>query len=127
MEGVLFPDNAFNAYTLECELKIGHCWVIERRSRIVAYLLARCEGKLIDVMRVGVMPEFQGKGIGTKLMEAALSQAPEVILSVHKDNVGAVKLYRKLGFSIIGEIGDATSWVMRATWVPTGSDAHSDR
>jgi ribosomal protein S18 acetylase RimI-like enzyme len=123
MEGVLFPDNAFNAYTLECEMKIGRCWVVERRTKVVAYLLARQDGSLLDVMRVGVMPEFQGKGIGTMLMEMVLTQASEVILSVRKDNTSAVKLYRKLGFSIIGEIGDAASWVMRATSGETRSDA----
>ena len=118
MEGVLFPDNAFNAYTLSNELKIGRCWVVERGGTIVAYLLARADGKLFDILRVGVMPDFQGRGIGTKLTEMAMTQSPETILCVLKGNKGAIRLYRRLGFKITGEVGhisNTPSWVMRAT------------
>ncbi len=117
IEGILFPENNFNATTLLGEITIGRCWVIERRSKIVAYLLARINGNLIDVMRVGVLPEFQGRGIGTKLLKTAMTQAPESMLCVRKKNKRAVKLYRKLGFRIVGETPsrDMPSWVMRST------------
>lgn len=112
LEYKLFPDNGFNAHTLKGELTIGRCWVIERRNKIVGYLLARIDGDLIDIMRVGVLPEFQGKGIGTKLVRVAMTQAPKSMLCVRKENKRALKLYRRLGFSIIGETTELPSWVM---------------
>lgn len=114
MEGVLFPDNAFNALTLQKELRIGRCWVVERTRTIIAYLLARIESSVLDVMRVGVMPSFQSRGIGTRLLEAAMSQTLQTILCVRKDNLGAIRLYQRMGFHIVGETGqgELCSWVM---------------
>ena len=127
LENVLFPDNSFNEYTLVNELLLGRCWVVERRGKIVAYLLARIDGELIDIMRVGVLPEFQEKGIGTQMLHAALTQAPEAMLCVRKKNKRALKLYRRLGFTIVGETPnrDLPSWVMRTTSRGRRNDAHS--
>jgi ribosomal-protein-alanine N-acetyltransferase len=114
LEYLLFPKDGFNEFTLKGELTIGRCWVVERRNKIVAYLLARVDGELIDIMRVGVMPEFQGKGIGTQLVRMAMTQAPTAMLCVRKENKGALQLYRRLGFHIQGEVTapDVISWVM---------------
>jgi ribosomal protein S18 acetylase RimI-like enzyme len=57
---------------------------------------------------VGVAPNLQGKGIGTKLFqflleEYAVKNNQILGLLVDKDNPDAKKLYLKLGFEIVGE------------------------
>lgn len=52
---------------------------------------------------MGIIPEFRGKGIGHRLMIAALDKAREegflrVELSVRSDNTNAIALYEKVGF-----------------------------
>ena len=61
---------------------------------------------------LGVIEPYQGRGVGRALMEACLDYAdhwanyPRVELSVHADNVRAVKLYESLGFVVEGRYRD---------------------
>jgi len=57
---------------------------------------------------VGVSPNHQGKGIGSKIFrflidEYVYNRGESLGLLVDKDNQGAKKLYLKLGFEIVGE------------------------
>jgi ribosomal protein S18 acetylase RimI-like enzyme len=58
------------------------------------------------VAQIAVASEFQGRGIGSsvirKILGEATSDGVAVSLSVYKNNVGALRLYEKLGFRIIG-------------------------
>ncbi len=60
-----------------------------------------------------VKPEHRGKGIGRKLGVFSISLARDIgFLSLQfnivvKTNTGAIKLWKELGFEIIGEIPDA--------------------
>jgi ribosomal protein S18 acetylase RimI-like enzyme len=63
------------------------------------------EGELyIDC--IGVSPDQQGKGIGTKIFQFLINEYPNKPLGllVDKDNPDAKKLYLKLGFEIIEEM-----------------------
>jgi RimJ/RimL family protein N-acetyltransferase len=58
-------------------------------------------------LTIGVLPEFQGIGLGTKLMEYALLWAREhhllrIELTVFKGNIKAQNLYKKFGFVVEG-------------------------
>jgi len=58
-------------------------------------------------LAMSVLPEFRGYGIGTKLMKKLFevlrnSGYKQTSLSVQKDNP-AVRLYRRLGYKILGE------------------------
>ncbi|HUV53238.1 MAG TPA: GNAT family N-acetyltransferase, partial [Dehalococcoidia bacterium] len=57
---------------------------------------------------VAICPEFRAQGIGTKLIldvekGAKEEGARKVALDVEVGNVGAIKLYGRLGYSITGE------------------------
>lgn len=58
--------------------------------------------------RIGVSPDFQGKGIGTLLVDFILKTLKVqgydgVRILVGKSNTNAIKLYKKFGFNAVGE------------------------
>jgi ribosomal protein S18 acetylase RimI-like enzyme len=64
------------------------------------------------VFGVGLLPQFRGQGIGTKLIRSALAAARafglhRVELTVREHNTGAIELYKKEGFAIEGVQRDA--------------------
>ncbi len=125
LEIQLFPDNCLGAKLIECELEWGTGWVVEHQGVTVAYLLARVEGDMVDIMRVGVLPKHRRRGHAIDLINRALEQAPDAMLTVRKNNLNALRLYRRLGFGIVGETGFG-SWVMRyATSGATLPSCHS--
>jgi RimJ/RimL family protein N-acetyltransferase len=58
-------------------------------------------------LAMGIIPDYRGKGLGRRLMMAALNQARtagfvRIELSVHADNARAIALYEKVGFATEG-------------------------
>ena len=66
------------------------------------------EGELDSLF---VLPEFQGRGIGSAVIRQCQAQSPALFLYVFRRNTRAIRLYRHLGFSITQEIG-ATRYIM---------------
>ena len=63
----------------------------------------------IDVMGVAVLDEFQGKGVGTRLLEVPVREArrmgkPRVNIFVSASNAKARQLYEKNGFELKGKL-----------------------
>lgn len=58
--------------------------------------------KMIDL--IVVSESCQGRGIGSKLLKECISLGASS-LEVHPDNMGAIKLYRRLGFKSRGASG----------------------
>jgi RimJ/RimL family protein N-acetyltransferase len=57
----------------------------------------------IGRLGMGILPEFRGRGLGTRLLEATVARARElrlgkIELSVYASNAPAIALYRKCGF-----------------------------
>ncbi|MFH0971603.1 MAG: GNAT family N-acetyltransferase [Candidatus Micrarchaeota archaeon] len=107
-----FPYTGFNMEMISKRL----------RNRSVHYLVALYKGytagfidfkenaKSIKIMGLAVIPELQGKGIGRKLVEAALAFATEkrkevVYLLVAMENSVAIRMYEKFGFRRKGKLG----------------------
>jgi ribosomal protein S18 acetylase RimI-like enzyme len=64
------------------------------------------------VFGMGLLPQFRGQGLGTKLIRSALAAARavglhRVELTVREHNTGAIELYKKEGFEIEGVQRDA--------------------
>jgi ribosomal protein S18 acetylase RimI-like enzyme len=62
---------------------------------------------------VRIMPDYRNQGIGTLLMNTLEQDLlrrgfGEIVLNVSRDNSGAIRLYIRLGFRIIG--ADAGEW-----------------
>lgn len=61
-----------------------------------------------------ILDNYQGKGYGKKIMDELIYQSQnvkEIFLTVDKDNINAINLYKKYEFNIIKE--KATYYLMR--------------
>ncbi|HLN61494.1 MAG TPA: GNAT family N-acetyltransferase [Symbiobacteriaceae bacterium] len=79
--------------------------------------------RLIDM---AVLPDFQGKGLGTAVLQGLQAEARQagkpLQLSVRKENMGARRLYERLGFITTAQ--SETQYAME--WRPERGDADVD-
>src|SRR5213595_3035012 len=80
--------------------------VAESDGQIVAYAGLMCIEPIADVQTIAVVPEFEGRGIGSSILtelieEARRRGAVEVLLEVRADNPRAQALYVLFGFEQI--------------------------
>lgn len=80
--------------------------VIRISDIVVGYIVTWTIYDEVHILNVAVHPEFRKAGLGEKLMRDCLSESAEkglkyAILEVRITNVGAQKLYDKLGFKTI--------------------------
>jgi ribosomal-protein-alanine N-acetyltransferase len=73
-----------------------------------------------QIMKIAVLPDWQQRGLGRRLMKAMMDHAllngcTEMTLEVKQKNHQALKLYRHLGFEMIGK---------REQYYPDGSNAY---
>ncbi len=85
----------------------GYQLVAEHDGEAVGYLVAWFVVDELQIATIGVKPEWQGRGIGTLLMIAAIKWAlakgaSSITLEVRPSNERAIKLYEKLGFRVVG-------------------------
>jgi len=79
-----------------------------RDGRVVGYAgisrLGRIPPYEYEIHTIGVDPDFQGQGIGRRLLADLLDLASgaTVFLEVRTDNEPAIKLYESVGFVNIG-------------------------
>ncbi|MFA5675316.1 MAG: ribosomal protein S18-alanine N-acetyltransferase [Christensenellales bacterium] len=99
-------------------------------NEFARYLVAELKGHVIGycsmhtvvdeghIMNMAVLPDYRRKGIAEKLLKTmiALSGLNYFTLEVRMSNFGAVRLYEKLGFEIIGRrpnyYGDEDALIM---------------
>lgn len=75
------------------------------------FSLGESEGAL-ELDSLFVLPRFQNQGIGTQIVRYCQNQAEDtLLLYVFKENTGALRLYRKLGFEIVKK-ARKTAYVM---------------
>jgi ribosomal protein S18 acetylase RimI-like enzyme len=99
-----YPDSEHSLILLD-EAPIGRIWVDRAPHRHM----------LVDI---AISPEFQGRGIGTKLIEELIAGAGAagvpLASSVTLENTGSLRLHQRLGFEIVGH--DQTYY--RLEWKP---------
>jgi [ribosomal protein S18]-alanine N-acetyltransferase len=141
--GALTPADAERCGQLEDQLFDGDDpWPAEAFNRELAspynqYVGARTDGTLVgyagiarlgrqppfeyEVHTIGVDPEYQGQGVGRRLLEELLKFADRgvVYLEVRTDNEVAIALYRSVGFDEIG--------LRRHYYRVSGADAYTMR
>ena len=77
------------------------CWVAVAEGEVVAFAISQNRGRLWFLATYGVLPQYQGVGVGRQLLDATLAHAEGrqgmLISTVHP---GATRRYRLAGFSL---------------------------
>jgi len=78
------------------------------RDHAAGFVLVREAAGEAEILTIAVDGRQKRVGLGWRLMQAATSEAvrrgaEELFLEVDETNVGAIALYRKLGFAKVGE------------------------
>ncbi|WP_410556346.1 GNAT family N-acetyltransferase [Actinomadura fulvescens] len=79
----------------------GGCWVAEDSGTIVGFAISQNRGRVWYLATYGVLPGQQGKGIGRRLMDAALAHAdgrPGLFSAT--THPAATRRYRLAGFTL---------------------------
>jgi ribosomal-protein-alanine N-acetyltransferase len=109
LEQRLFPADAWPLQMFLDELSqttTRRYLVAETSSGIVGYAGLMCIEPIADVQTIAVVPELEGRGIGSALLtqlieEARRRGAEDVLLEVRADNPRAQQLYLRFGFEQI--------------------------
>ena len=109
LEQRLFPADAWPLEMFLAELsqpETRRYMVAESGGEIVGYAGLMCIEPIADVQTIAVVPEFEGRGIGSALLtrlidEARRRRAADVLLEVREDNPRAQQLYVRFGFEQI--------------------------
>jgi len=76
-------------------------------DKAIGYLETHENNELINITEIHIIPDAQGKGIGSRIISGVVLEAKErgkkVTLGCFKENDGAVRIYKRLGFQIVGE------------------------
>ena len=96
-------DKINNYVTSEVPKSIyDYCNIIVNNKIVGCLLLTEVDdGKLLD--EIYLEEEYRNKGLGTSIIKNVISNNNVVYLSVYKNNMKAVELYKRLGFTIIDE------------------------
>jgi ribosomal protein S18 acetylase RimI-like enzyme len=99
------PERGDTPETIErCNAQGGRLLVMEdwNGHHIVGSSWMTWDGRRVYLHHFGVLPDYRGKGLGTRLARASLDwirkKGWQVKLEVHKNNDIAKRLYEKLGF-----------------------------
>jgi [ribosomal protein S18]-alanine N-acetyltransferase len=100
-----WPEHSFRFELTENP--VSRNWVAESEGRIAAMLVLWLIVDEAHIATLATHPDFRRKGIGERLMIAALVSArnegaTRVFLEVRAGNAGALALYKKYGFVVAG-------------------------
>jgi ribosomal protein S18 acetylase RimI-like enzyme len=98
------PERGDHAGVIErCNEHGGRLLVMEESGeRIIGSSWMTWDGRRMYLHHFGILPEYQGMGLGTELAKTSLEwlrqTGQQVKLEVHKENHAAKRLYENLGF-----------------------------
>lgn len=88
--------------------RVDYFVVAKYEQRIVGYCWSEWDGTRGHLTRLGVAEDWQGKGVGTRLLTEALAAMVQagitwVTLNTQTDNWRARRLYERYGFRSVGQ------------------------
>lgn len=89
-------------------MRVGYgCWVMVTDGGVRGYAVLSVAAGEAHLLNICVCPDWQGRGLGRKLLSHVLRQAErlgagQIFLEVRPSNHAALRLYREMAFSEIG-------------------------
>lgn len=81
--------------------------IVQFRGTDVGFFIISSTSDTLKVNQIFILPEYQGRGIGsacmTRIIDDANLEQRSVVLQVLKVNTRGIALYQRLGFTIVGE------------------------
>ena len=81
--------------------------IIQFRETDVGFFITSSTSDTLKVNQIFILPEYQGRGIGsacmTRIIDDANLEQKFVVLQVLKVNTRGIAFYQRLGFTIVGE------------------------
>ena len=89
-------------------VKRGECFIATLNNQTIGvYVLLSTRPKMIEIVNVAVLEQYQGKGIGKQLVTDAISRSKQngyktIEIGTGNSSIGQLALYQKCGFRMIG-------------------------
>lgn len=83
--------------------------IAEIENKVVGFINVKDKGTIAELSAIYVLPEFQGKGIGTRLLNNALQNldgVKEITVDVEKGNLAGENFYKSKGFKVVREYNE---------------------
>lgn len=106
---VHFEPWSFEMFEDEVNHPLGFSWVVCTGEEVVGYICARIVEDVVEISNIAVRPDFQRRGIGSRLLSWVIDRALKergvrrAILEVRASNEVALRLYTRYGFTVVGE------------------------
>lgn len=114
-----FHPHSFDKKTITeiCSSGKDHYFVMVSDGLIIGYSMLRLFGYKIPSFGCCIRTGYGGMGYGSMFTVWTVNKAKElgyekIILRVHKDNVYAFQLYKKVGFIVIDELSEKNEYKM---------------
>lgn len=109
LEQKLFPVDAWPLdlfFDEFAQKKTRQYLIAEADGQLIGYCGVMVVGTTADIQTIGVLPEYEGQGIGTAMLTSMLDEArrrgaTETLLEVREDNPRARRLYERFDFEHI--------------------------
>lgn len=103
------PQRGDNLEIIEQSIQMGGKMLVveDTNGNIVGTSWMTFDGRRIHLHHFGIALNYQRKGVGLQLAKESLKfvkqKGYQVKLEVHKNNLAAIELYKKLGFTYLGD------------------------
>jgi len=86
-------------------------YLARENGEILGFIAIEMNGAFVGYIKsIYTSPEWRDRGVGSKLMDYAedriFKEAPNVFICVSGFNKGAQRLYKRLGYEVVGELKD---------------------
>jgi len=115
-----FHPHRFDLKTLNelCRNSNDYYFVMMLEKKLIGYSFLRFFGHETPSFGCCIRNGYENKGFGMILTRWTIEKANElgfnkVILKTYKENISAQKIYKKIGFKIIGETKDKKQYRMK--------------
>ena len=93
-------------FTSSIENNDNLCYCLRLNDKTIGYLIAMLAVDTVDILNIGIDPDFQRQGHGTRLLNHLITELKkrkivEILLEVKLGNKSAIQFYKKQGFEKI--------------------------